>query len=106
MGPYPWDKLFINVLFFFFLNNENPLIIKDCSFQIALVWFNLPLALIIWVTPREENTDSGMYLCWMCCRKTDTSLLHSGSNISVFVPDMLRTRKPFQFKVCEQSYGY
>lgn len=57
MVPYPWDKLFINVIFFF-LNKQNPLIIKDCSSQIAMVWFNLPLAIIIWVIPRQENTES------------------------------------------------
>lgn len=45
-------------MWFFPLNKQSPLIIKDCSSQIALVWFNLPLAVIIWVIPREENTES------------------------------------------------
>lgn len=81
MVLYPWDKLFINVIFFS-LNKQSPLIIKDCSSQIALVWFNLPLAIIIWVIPREENMESipgyaagglvllqyavVVILCWAC----------------------------------------
>lgn len=110
MVPYPWDKLFINVIFFP-LNKQSPLIIKDCSSQIALVWFNLPLAVIIWVIPREENTEStpgcaaaGLILLQYCGSDSLVGLFLMGS-VHV-IPEVFRTCKPFQSEVCEQFSSY
>lgn len=99
-GPYPLVKLFVNVNFFF-LNKQKPLIRRERSFQIVLVWFNLQLAITFSVTPGEQNAEC---FCEMCCRKA-AALLWSGSD-AMNVPDALRTPRALQLHVYEQSYSY